>query len=177
MANRQDWLDAGLVILAEHGAPGLTIERLMARVGLTKGSFYHHFKGMPGFRTALLEHYEATMTTRYIETAVAGDPAPEEKIKRLLELVVKESASDPEVAIRAWAMQDQDVAAMLRRVDHTRIEFLRTVWQERSGDPAASEVMGKLLYLILVGANHMLPPIGGQELRALYAVVLGADFR
>lgn len=172
MASRQDWLDAGLAILAEHGARSLTIERLMERMGLTKGSFYHHFKGMPGFKAALIEHYETELTTRYIEAAEQGAPAPEVKIERLLELVVTDQRPDPEVAVRAWAMQDDDVATMLRRVDRTRIEYLRSVWRERTGDPEAAELMGQLLYLILIGAHHVLPPATDDELRRLYAMVL-----
>ena len=73
MAGKRDWLDAGLVLLAEQGAPSVTIERLAERLGLSKGSFYHHFKGMGGYRTALLEHFEAERTTRFMEQAEAAE--------------------------------------------------------------------------------------------------------
>ena len=68
MATRTTWLDAGLEMLARDGAPGVTIERLTAQLGLSKGSYYHHFKGAAGFRTALLEQFEAQFTTRLIDT-------------------------------------------------------------------------------------------------------------
>ncbi|MEV0081899.1 TetR/AcrR family transcriptional regulator [Saccharopolyspora sp. NPDC050642] len=45
MSGKQDWLDAGLEILADQGVPALTIDRLATKLGLTKGSFYHHFGG------------------------------------------------------------------------------------------------------------------------------------
>ncbi|MGH3713918.1 MAG: TetR/AcrR family transcriptional regulator [Micromonosporaceae bacterium] len=170
MASRQDWLDAGLAILAKHGAPGLTIERLMARMRLTKGSFYHHFKGMPGFKTALLDHFETELTTRYIDVAEQDDPSPREKLQRLVDLVAEENRPDPDVAIRAWAMQDGEVRAMLQRVDRTRIDYLRTVWHQLTGDRAQATVMARLLYLIMIGAGHVLPPVDGAQLREIYAL-------
>ena len=47
MVTRREWLDAGLELLADEGAPAVTIERLTGKLGVTKGSYYHHFKGPP----------------------------------------------------------------------------------------------------------------------------------
>src|SRR5579884_2605293 len=53
-ANRTAYLECALDVLAESGADGLTIAELCGRLGVTKGSFYHHFAGMGEFVTALL---------------------------------------------------------------------------------------------------------------------------
>ena len=75
MVTRTEWLDAGLELLADEGAPAVTIERLTGKLGVTKGSYYHHFKGAAGYRTALLEYFEAQFTTRLIDT-VERSPKP-----------------------------------------------------------------------------------------------------
>ena len=49
-----DWLQAGYAILAEDGIKTLKIDRLCARLKVTKGSFDWHFDGMPSYRTALV---------------------------------------------------------------------------------------------------------------------------
>jgi AcrR family transcriptional regulator len=64
MTPRRRWLDEGLDLLATSGVNGVTIQALCERLGLSKGSFYHHFKGMAGYRTALLEHFEERETRR-----------------------------------------------------------------------------------------------------------------
>jgi AcrR family transcriptional regulator len=64
---QHDWLQAGLRILATSGAPGLTIDSLTSALGVTKGSFYHHFKGFGEYKTALLEFCTATSTLELIE--------------------------------------------------------------------------------------------------------------
>ncbi|MGW1997739.1 TetR/AcrR family transcriptional regulator [Embleya sp. NPDC001921] len=172
MASRQDWLEAGLNILARSGAREMTLETLMAEMGLTKGSFYHHFKGMPAFKTALMKYYEEQLTARYIEQAELGGPPAPEKLRRLLERVVTEPRSDPEAAIRAWALQDPEVAETQARVDRARLDYLEAVWLEYSGDAEQAKTMGRLLYLLRVGATHIMPPVVGEDLRAVYKQVL-----
>jgi AcrR family transcriptional regulator len=88
VADNRQWLDVGLAVLAASGADALTIDRLAREVGLSKGSFYHHFGGMAGYRTALLAHYQATFTTQYIDAVEHGAGAPaREQLQRLMDLV------------------------------------------------------------------------------------------
>lgn len=172
MTSRRDWLDAGLAILAEHGAPALTIERLTGRMNRTKGSFYHHFGGMSGYKTALLGHFETECTTRYVE-AVEADAAaaPRAKLERLLELVLAgDGGPKLEVAIRAWALQDPEVRAAQERLDRTRTGYLRSLCQDLTDDP---ELSAHLLYLVLVGAGHVIPPVPPATLRRIYDLVMG----
>ncbi|MFJ9780518.1 TetR/AcrR family transcriptional regulator [Amycolatopsis sp. NPDC101161] len=163
MVSKRDWLYAGLVLLAEQGAPSVTIERLTERLGLSKGSFYHHFKGMGGFRTALLAHFEAERTTRFMEQA---DAAPGDRLDALLKLVL---APGPglglEIAVRAWALQDAEARAVQERVDRTRVAYLTEV----SGDAGLAQA----LYLIVVGAGQVVPPLSGPQLKNALELVLG----
>lgn len=174
MADNQQWLDAGLATLEQDGARALTIERLASQVGLSKGSFYHHFGGMPGFRTALLAHYEAIYTAQYID-AVEADPqaAPMAKITRLIDLVCKDDDHNLEAGLRAWALQDAEVHRALERVDRRRVDYLRGLWLELTGDGKQAAEMSRLLYLILVGAGHVIPPVPPSELRRIYEFTLG----
>lgn len=177
MPTRERWLDDGLEALAEEGAPGVTIDKLSARVGLSKGSFYHHFTGMPGFTIALMAHFEAEHTTRFIE-AVEGETSasPRAKLEKLIAMVLREQplagAPDVEVALRAWAQQDPVVRAAQHRVDRIRIGYLRDLWLALSGDAGEASRMGRLLYLMLIGAGHVIPPLPARELRQLYDLVL-----
>lgn len=50
----RDWFDAAFAVLAEHGPGGLTVPALCERRWVTKGSFYHHFAGLPAFTAALV---------------------------------------------------------------------------------------------------------------------------
>ena len=174
MASRRDWLAAGLAILAEQGAPGLTIEQLTGRLGLSKGSFYHHFAGMAGFKTALLAHFESEHTTRYIDLVEQEPSAPPmAKLRRLLDLILAEDRGpDVEIAVRAWAQQDGEARDMQERVDRARVGYVRSLWEGVSDDPDEAARISQLLYVILIGAGHVIPPIPRLELRRLYEVAL-----
>ncbi|TWD79890.1 TetR family transcriptional regulator [Kribbella amoyensis] len=172
MATRTTWLDAGLEVLASDGAPAVTIERLTTELGLSKGSYYHHFKGAPDFRTALLAHFEARHTTRLVDTVEQDPDAPAAtKLVRLLDLVLADHDSVRlEIGVRAWALQDAEAQAVQERVDRTRTEYLRELCHGLGVDQP--DHLARLLYLILIGAEQVLPPLRADELREVYAMTL-----
>jgi len=173
MADNRQWLDAGLSTLEKHGARALTIERLADQVGLTKGSFYHHFGGMAAYKTALLSHYELIFTTQYIEVAEQDAAAsPMARLERLNDRVCADPDQDIEVALRTWALQDPEVRAAQERVDRLRYEYVRDVWFELTGDEEQAALAGRLIYLLLIGAQQHLPPIKPDELRRLSELLL-----
>ncbi|WP_217198301.1 TetR/AcrR family transcriptional regulator [Streptomyces buecherae] len=210
MAGKRDWLEAGLAALAADGAGAVTIDRLCGDLGLTKGSFYHHFKGITGFRTELLAHFEAESTTRFIE-AVEGVSGPAGvKFARLLDLALADEGDRPglEVAVRAWALGDAEARAAQRRIDERRISYLHELLCESAAPDAATDAcptpspgaasratapdaaaipyrasdartgaddgarewlpLARLLYLVLVGGGHLVPPLPAGELRDIY---------
>jgi AcrR family transcriptional regulator len=173
MVRRVEWLEVGLELVATEGAPALTIERLTDQMGVTKGSYYHHFGSAAGFKTALLEYFEAQFTARLIE-AVEREPGvePGKKLVHLLRLVL----SDPdnaalERAIRAWALQDPDVRATQERVDKARTAYLTELCRGMKPD-VDPDRFAQLLYLILIGAEQILPPIARTDVQEIYAMTL-----
>ena len=173
MVTRTEWLDAGLELLADEGAPAVTIERLTGKLGVTKGSYYHHFKGAAGYRTALLEYFEAQFTTRLIDRIEREpDAEPAAKLQHLLRLVLSDpDNAELEIAVRAWALQDPEVRAAQERVDRARTAYLKELCRGLNAD-LDPDRFAQLLYLILIGAEQVLPPIAKDDLREIYALTL-----
>ncbi|QNE19335.1 TetR/AcrR family transcriptional regulator [Kribbella qitaiheensis] len=174
MATRADWLDTGLRLLAEEGAPAVTIDRLTAGLGLSKGSYYHHFQGVGGFRTALLEHFETLFTTRLIDTVEEKpDTTAEVKLVQLMELVLAgPEDAKLEIAVRAWALQDGEARQAQERVDRARTQYLQRLCHGLESSLIDPDRLAELLYLILIGAEQVLPPVPSERLRGLYADTL-----
>ena len=173
MVTRKEWLEAGFELLADEGAPAVTIERLTGKLGVTKGSYYHHFKGAAGYRTALLEYFEARFTTRLID-AVEREPdaEPSAKLQHLIRLVLSNQGhASLEIAVRAWALQDPEVRAAQERVDRARTEYLKGLCRGLKTEVDADR-FAELLYLILIGAEQVLPPIDNSDLRDIYLLTL-----
>lgn len=193
MVSRAEWLEAGLELLADEGAPAVTIERLTGALGVTKGSYYHHFKGAAGYKAALLEYFEARYTTRLIDTVegatetdrptaagrsteraveVGEGAAAEAKLQHLMRLVLADpDSAQLEIAIRAWALQDPEVRAAQERVDAARTAYLKKLCRGLDAD-VDPDRFAQLLYVILIGAEQVLPPIDKRDLRKIYDLVL-----
>ncbi|WP_153393579.1 hypothetical protein [Ornithinicoccus halotolerans] len=89
-------------------------------------------------------------------------------------MVIEDESEQPrlEASIRSWAAHDGDARCTLERVDASRIEYLQSLWQAISGDPEEAVLMGRLLYVVLIGAQRVLPPLAPESIDALYGVVL-----
>ena len=169
----RDWLEEGLTILAESGATQLTIDTLVARLDITKGSFYHHFASYQAFKEALLDYFEAKYTLQVIAVTEQAQP-PAEKITVLLERTLLGAPSRLEVAMRAWALQDAMVRAYQERIDKARIIYLHQLCSVLTGNDRQALAMARMLYTIYVGSQQIIPPLHGEGLRQLYQHCLQA---
>ena len=175
VAGRERWLDAGLEALAEEGAAGLRIDRLTRRLGVTKGSFFHHFAGTAAYQSALLEHIEATaaasIDARESELETAG---PSQLLGRMTAAVGDSTdglwRADLEVALRAWSFTDPEVRADQDRIDRRRLALLEAVWQRLEPDAERARVSARLPYLIMVGAS--MTGVEPDELQQVYELIL-----
>jgi AcrR family transcriptional regulator len=177
-AARDRWLDEGLRVLAEDGASGVRIDRIAARVGLSKGSFHHHFDGADGFKKDLLAHYER-LTIQVLEKAIesAGPDASPRAVLSALTSMVRDEGMElyrPEldVAVRAWATSDPDVRVVQGRIDAARVDALESVWRPAAKDAEGAHRAALLPYLLAVGATVVVPPVTADELRGLYELLL-----
>lgn len=177
-AARDRWLDEGVEVLAAEGAAGVRIDRLAARLGLSKGSFHHHFAGAEGYKRDLLDHVESIMTNSF-EHAVGsagGEPSTRQMLARLTEMV---TASDDtlyrptlELALRSWALSDAEAASAQARIDEARLAALRAVWRRVSDDEGYVRQAAMLPYILALGATVIMPPLNNDDIRKLYELIL-----
>jgi AcrR family transcriptional regulator len=167
---RRDWLMAGLEVVTAEGRDGLKVEALCARMELTKGSFYHHFRDLAEYKSGLLELYRQEGTLQIIEI-VERAATPRARLERLLEVVVEYSRAaerNAEMAIRAWALQDDEVRGVQREVDARRVEYVAQLIEQIGAAPPRARLLAELVYATLIGSEQMQPPISGDRLRALF---------
>lgn len=175
MSARDQWLAKGLVVLAAEGFRAVTIERLCVEVGLSKGSFYHHFRSVPGYRAALLERFEYLETERYVEEAERSNGrTARERLNRLMAAVVADAdgSAKLELAMRTWAAQDDAVRVALEGVDRLRLDYLEALLAEVVGSKREARDQARTIYLILLGGYHLLPPVPIEDIARLWSRLL-----
>ena len=170
---REAWLAAGLQLLKETGAGALTIDRLSDRLGVTKGSFYHHFSSREAYSEALLTHWEEQLTHRLIAASSAGASFSE---RDLTLTRLGEELFDPEleVAIRAWALRDPAVMDVQERVDQQRIGYLQELFHLATNDADSAATLAVIRYAFYVGAQQVRPSLSPQRYTELLQRLQGA---
>jgi AcrR family transcriptional regulator len=153
-ATRQAYFDQALRLLARDGRNGLRIGTLCTAVGVTSGSFYHHFGSWEGFVAALLEHWEREEVGRLVEMVNATSDDPLERVTLLKHLALT-IPHEAETAIRAWATVDATVGAAQRAVDRGRVSALADVLAPVVPDEGARERLAALGIAVLAGHQQI----------------------
>ncbi|OLT11341.1 hypothetical protein BJF78_27025 [Pseudonocardia sp. CNS-139] len=169
MSTRDLWLGEGVAVLTQEGPGGVRIDRLAARLGLTKGSFHHHFAGIDGYREALLARVERAQTD--VLDAAAGELAglpPADALRSLPARLDDLFDADLDRALRAWAIGDPAARGVQERVDAARLAFVQELWRRVAGDNPRARTAALLPHLLLIGANAARPPLDDADRRAVF---------
>jgi AcrR family transcriptional regulator len=160
---RSAWIEEGFHILADEGDGALTVDALCQRLKRSKGSFYHHFDGRSGYVDALLAAWEQQATDRLIETGHTDAPV-EDRLRTVNHQASELRNARLERAIRGWAIREQAAGRVQDRVDRKRLTFLEELCSERMGGGEAATRLARVFQLAFVGAQHLDPPLEGEEL-------------
>jgi AcrR family transcriptional regulator len=122
--DRTAYFNAAFKILAEGGAEALTIPNLCTRLGVTKGSFYHHFSGADEFVSALMRCWieTARLVIDEMLAKFAADDDPYLSFGVALSNIAAGQPHEAEAALRAWAHSNPEVAAGVEQYDRLRDE-------------------------------------------------------
>jgi AcrR family transcriptional regulator len=166
VAGREEFYAAALDILAKDGARALKIAPLCRAVGVTSGSFYHHFGAWSVFVTGLLEHWEREQTGSVLEIARAT-PDPLERIE-VTKRMTAALRHDVEVAIRAWATVHPDVGRAQQRVDAMRKVALTEVLGGIIPDREEAERLAEFGVCLLVGFQQTVSDLSEARLLRIF---------
>jgi AcrR family transcriptional regulator len=177
VSGRERWLSSGLEALAEEGQGGLKIDRLVRRVGLTKGSFFHHFPGAAVYKTALLERLEAEATAALDDAAASRTSTePHRLLEELTSRISRPESGlwrpELETALRAWSFTDDEVRQTQSRIDRQRLAALQAIWQRLEPDRQQARIKALLPYLVAVGASMSSAAVSREELQQVYELLL-----
>lgn len=151
-----DWIRAAARRLGAGGISAVAVETLARDLGVTKGSFYWHFRDRAALLVALLADWADHATEPLLRRLEgAASPAPRDRLARLAATVAGEGAGALDPAIRAWARHDPAAAAAVRRVDAARLAFIAGEFRALGFVPAAASTRARLFYLHLLGEHAL----------------------
>jgi AcrR family transcriptional regulator len=170
--NRQRWLTAGLQALAEVGPEGLRIMPIAEQLGVTKGSFYWHFKNLKDYQTAVLAEWERCYTGDAIQCLENDRLDSKEKLRTW---IVGAAYSDfrLERAIRTWSLHNAAVREVRARVDTDRINYLAKLLRAVGWSRDEAQTLGQWTYCAWIGYTTLDDAsIAEKQLKLILTILL-----
>jgi AcrR family transcriptional regulator len=149
-----DWVEAAFDMLAEGGIEAVRIDPLAKRLGVTRGSFYWHFKDRAALHKAMLKQWRKAATYQVGDRLDRAAPDAGERLRRNLALPHAgpraTRAAAIEMAIRLWARRDEEAAGAVRLIDRQRLIYYAKLFIERGHTEEDARKRAYLFYAALM---------------------------
>jgi len=154
MATAADWELAALQAVRRGGLAAVSVEPLARELGVTKGSFYWHFKDRSALIDAAIHRWEHDYGTPPEE--MAPDAPPRERLAAIAAKAVEVSQEDTVHArMVVEAASDPRVAAAVARITARRVEGLTALLRACGLTPALARTRATLLYSAFMGLQQL----------------------
>lgn len=150
---RDDWVREAFALLHERGVDGVKIVVIAERMGVTSGSFYWHFKGLPELMDCLLEFWETVLTDAIIVRATSYEGPPEDRILDLMTQVIEQDAAVHDHPISVWARRDPAVQEIFERTIQKRFDFAAWIFGQAGFSKRQAKIRGRLMVAYLMGES------------------------
>jgi len=165
---KTDWLDNTLKLLSSQGIDSLKIETICKELGLTKGSFYHHFNNYEDFLNELLEYWNETYTLHIVKEIEKHQDNVLKQIEIINEMMYSKDLNI-EVQFRILGMKDEKVQKYIETIDIYRLEIIKSI--QRKLVPKATEeevdLISSCIYSQFIGSLFILPKMPVEKLKKM----------
>jgi AcrR family transcriptional regulator len=152
----QDWAQAALKAIAHGGLAAVAVEPLARTLGVTKGSFYAHYRNRDELITAALTEWARTHGADGLAPfAAIADPA--QRLRELITAVVQAvQPLAPSVHLSLLGdRNDPRVTDAVRRVNRARLDLLARTYRELGLPPDRAASRARVAYAAILGLLHL----------------------
>lgn len=152
----QDWSRTALQAIAVGGLGAVGVEPLARTLGVTKGSFYAHYRNRDELITAALAEWARSHGREGLAPfAAITDPA--RRLRELLTAVVQSvQPLAPSVHLSLLGdRNDPRVRDAVRQVNRDRLELLSQTYRELGLPPDRAESRARVAYAAILGLSHL----------------------
>ena len=151
--NRLDWLDAALDTLEKEGIDKIKVDRLAKELGVTKGSFYWHFKDRDDLLEGLLDYYHITCTMPVIKEIEQLDLPAGQLLAEVERIVENMDLYVFERAVYAWALYDPMARKYLKRTVEHRMTFILDLFRKAGFEGDEAEARARMFVYRQMGRS------------------------
>lgn len=164
---RDDWLDAAAGEVAAGGFGSLRVLTLAKKLGVSRGSFYWHFRDHQDLVTSFLDRWRDRRFVELDYMRPQGENAAEE-LHQILQLLLTDASRNVrrlqvELAVRDFARRNAYAAGLVEEVDAARVEQNKLLFRNLGASEEQVEDLATLMYVATVGSQIVLSGRRGGE--------------
>jgi AcrR family transcriptional regulator len=150
---RDDWIAAARKALIKGGVAAIKVDHLARQIGVTRGSFYWHFRDRNELLRSLLQTWKVSNTDPFRRVTRQHAGKPVHQLAEFFCIWLRPGEFDPDFdsAVRDWARVSTAAAQLVRQVDDTRLDILRTLFQALGFAKLEADIRARVMYYHQVG--------------------------
>jgi AcrR family transcriptional regulator len=146
-----DWIAAATEVLVDQGIDHVRVDLLARELGVTRGSFYWHFRDREDLLRRVLQAWSERATvglTQRLAAARGADPKAQLRDVTTLPFRGRAAAKAAriELAIRAWARRDEMARRAVDEADAARLAYHAEIFTALGFKGAQAQSRAFLLY-------------------------------
>ena len=123
----ETWIEAATAVLVDEGIDHLRVDVLAGQLGVTRGSFYWHFRDRDDLLRRVLLAWSERATEQLTRRLESASFDPREQLRDVISLPFRGRAAARaariELAIRAWARRDEMARQAVDEADAARLAY------------------------------------------------------
>jgi AcrR family transcriptional regulator len=160
----ETWTAAATDVLEHDGIDAVRVDALAKKLGVTRGSFYWHFKDREDLLRSVLQAWRVAATESLTRRLESASTDPREQLRDVLSLPFRGDsaarASRIELSIRAWARRDDMARQVVDQADASRIGYIAQIFSGLGYGLAEARDRALIAYSLNVACS-LLTPAGG----------------
>ena len=147
------WVTTARDMLVDEGVPGLKVDRLAHKLGVTRGGFYHNFKDREALFDALLAYWRERCSFAPSPPADGSPAAAAAWFEGFGQQLISGEGHDHkfDLAVREWSRTETRVADAVTTADGERIALIATVFRQFGYDNEESVIRARVFYYHQIG--------------------------
>jgi len=146
----RSWTDAATEVLVDQGIDHVRVDVLAKQLGVTRGSFYWHFRDREELLRSVLSQWHEGTTEQLTARLARAHTDPRQQLRDVLSLPFRgrsaARAARIELAIRAWARRDAMAREAVDEADASRIDYHRQIFEALGFAPEEAKLRAFVLY-------------------------------
>ncbi len=170
--SRVSWIGAALDALVSDGIEGVRIDRLCRDLGVTKGSFYHHFAGREDLLDAVADYWAEIQPREVTVLVDRAEGQPMEQLLGITRPVADRDIGRRDHAMRAWAASDPRAAKSVQTADRQILALLERILSDLGVPEDEVHPLARVLFFTALGAHDAPMLFDGRSQRSLSRYLL-----